>query len=93
MVTKWHIAKKVFLFIWMAIYLSIGSKDLIHKGRKFQFLNISGSWCGYFLWRTLMTIAKREMVTKGRTPMYKATGPAMDSPKMYKGMIKNIIAM
>jgi hypothetical protein len=40
-----------------------------------------------------MTIAKSEMVIKGRTPIYKATGPAMERPKMYKGITKNIIAM
>ena len=40
-----------------------------------------------------MRTANKKIVTNGRTPMYKATEPAMDRPKMYKGMTKNIKAM
>ncbi len=40
-----------------------------------------------------MRTDNENIVSKGRTPMYKATEPAMDRAKMYKGMTKNIMAM
>ncbi len=33
------------------------------------------------------------MMAKGRTPMYKAIDPAVDSPKTYRGTTKNINEM
>ena len=63
-------------------YLSMGSSDLIQIGKKSQLFRISGSRCRTFLWRTLMTTARRKQVRKGRTPMYRAIGPAIESPKM-----------